>query len=213
MPEVERLSFVASPTFDPDEIQLDKITYLNISSESGKPSLKGLEKYANTIKGIQLIGNFANHTEVISSFKNLVTLAFYGIDLKNLDFLKGLPLKSFTSRGTGIKDFTALGEIKTLTYINIRDSRIDSVDFIGKLPNLELLCLWWFTNITSLPNFDEMKQLKYIEVFKCKRLLDIESVKRLGERCGIRIWGCELLPRAEGLGYSNKTSHQYFNAF
>lgn len=120
--------------------------------------------------------------ESISRITNLNSLSLSGIRVENFDFLKELCLESFALLWCGNSDLTGLGDLISLRNLELwRIMKLDNLDFIKSLVNLETLKLQDLKHITTLPDLSKLTQLADIQINNVPLDLETldESVRKL----------------------------------
>lgn len=122
------------------------------------------------------------HIESINRITNLSSLSLSGIKVENFEFLKELSLKSFALLWCGNSDLTGLGDLTGLRDLKLwRIMKLDNLDFIKSLVNLETLKLQDLKHITTLPDLSKLTQLADIQINNVPINLETldESVRKL----------------------------------
>ncbi|MBD5507528.1 MAG: hypothetical protein HDR05_05655 [Lachnospiraceae bacterium] len=122
------------------------------------------------------------HIESISRIASLKSLSLSGIKVENFDFLKELCLESFALLWCGNNDLTALGDLISLRNLELwRIMKLDNLDFIKSLVNLESLKLQDLKHIRTLPDLSKLTQLTDIQINNVPIDLETldESVRKL----------------------------------
>lgn len=122
------------------------------------------------------------HIESISRIASLKSLSLRGIKVENFAFLKELSLESFALLWCGNSDLTGLGDLTGLRDLELwRIMKLDNLDFIKSLVNLETLKLQDLKHITTLPDLSKLTQLADIQINNVPLDLETldESVRKL----------------------------------
>ena len=120
--------------------------------------------------------------EIISRISKLKNLSLRGIKVADFSFLKELHLESFALLWCSNTDLSGLGELESLRELELwRIMKLENLDFISRLVNLETLKLQDLKHITMLPDLSRLKKLTNIQIDNVPIDLDIldESVRRL----------------------------------
>lgn len=179
----------------------NNIKYITLWERSFKPkSLESLLPFADFIEGIwtngkydlSLLQNFPNLkylgtdlSEIeldFSFFTNLefINLAWkrkYANTLHLLNNLKKLTLFSYNER-----DFTAVSTLSTLEELDLNYSKMESLEGIGKLKNLNKLYSYHSTKLISFGNINECQSLQNLWLVKTSPIHDylrLEGLKKL----------------------------------
>lgn len=118
------------------------------------------------------------HLERISELPQLKSLSLCGIKVDNFEFLNGIGLEKFALLWCGNCDLSGLANLETLKELELwRIMKLENIDFVESLVNLEVLNLRDLKHVTSLPNTDKLTRLRKI-------VLDNVPIDRnsLGER-------------------------------
>ena len=103
------------------------------------------------------------HLEVISQLTGLTSLSLRGIKLTDFTFLKGMNLESFALLWNSNSDLHDLADLKSLREIELwRINKLDNIDFMSSLVNLEIIKLQDLKHVTVLPNLSKLRNLKKI---------------------------------------------------
>lgn len=120
--------------------------------------------------------------ESIGQIQGLKKLALRGIKVADFSFLKEIPLESFALLWCGNTDLSELGELKNLRELELwRIMKLEDLNFISSLVNLETLKLQDLKHVTVLPDLSGLEKLKDIQVVNVPIDLDTldESVRKL----------------------------------
>ena len=122
------------------------------------------------------------HIESINRIASLKSLSLSGIRVENFAFLKELSLESFALLWCGNSDLTALGDLISLRNLELwRIMKLDNLDFIKSLVNLETLKLQDLKHIRTLPDLRRLTRLADIQIDNVPIDLETldESVRKL----------------------------------
>lgn len=175
----------------------DRLDYSFIRSMA--PDLEELILYADTMgKNVQFdcdwltgyqklhtlfLGKKAKkHIESIGRIRSLRSLSLSGIRVENFSFLKKPNLDSFALSWCGNSDLAMLGELSGLRSLELwRIMKLENLDFIKSLVNLESLKLKDLKHITKLPDLSGLTRLKEIQIDNVPVNLETmdESVRKL----------------------------------
>lgn len=126
------------------------------------------------------------HIESISRIPGLKSLSLSGIKVEDFSFLKELNLESFALLWCGSSNLTALGDLISLRQLELwRIMKLDNLDFIASLVNLETLKLQDLKHITTLPDLGNLTKLTDIQLDNVPVDLEAldESVRKLVHSC------------------------------
>lgn len=175
----DRLDYGFIKHLAPDLEEL--ILYADTMGKSVQFDCDWLTGYQN-LKTLFLGKKTKKHIESISRIRSLQSLSLSGIKVENFSFLKEISLDSFSLSWCGSSDLTALGEISSLRSLELwRIMKLDNLDFIKSLVNLESLKLKDLKHITKLPDFSRLTKLKEIQIDNVPIVLETleESVREL----------------------------------
>lgn len=175
----DRLDYGFIKHLAPDLEEL--ILYADTMGKSVQFDCDWLTGYQN-LKTLFLGKKAKKHIESISRIRSLQSLSLSGIKVENFSFLKEISLDSFSLSWCGSSDLTALGEISSLRSLELwRIMKLDNLDFIKSLVNLESLKLKDLKHITKLPDFSRLTKLKEIQIDNVPIALETleESVREL----------------------------------
>lgn len=120
--------------------------------------------------------------ESISQIPELKKLSLRGIKIADFSFLKEIPLESFALLWCGNTNLSELGELKDLRELELwRIMKLEDLNFISSLVNLETLKLQDLKHVTSLPDLSRLENLRDIQISNVPIVLDTldESVRKL----------------------------------
>lgn len=101
--------------------------------------------------------------ECLSEMKSLKSLSVRGIKLKSFDFLRSLELEKFELLWNANNELKDLRDLKSLKEIGLwRINKLENIDFISELVNLEVIKLQDLKHITELPDLSHLTNLKRI---------------------------------------------------
>jgi len=195
LPDVERFDWdtIIFGSFEP-LYKLNKLTHLGLGFSQPKPKIdiSFLQDFKETLESISLDGDYKEILETIPLLKNLKSVWLTSTKLDNFEFLSGLKIETIGNYGSKVKSFEHLKHFKTLRKVWIKtNTKLDNIDFISELDDLEILELLYVTHVTRFPKCDHLKKLKRIFAFECNGLVDIEELKKLKE-CQISVQGKSL---------------------
>ncbi|MDE7398317.1 MAG: hypothetical protein K2N06_02200 [Oscillospiraceae bacterium] len=134
----------------------------NAMSSSVKFDCEQLLRFKN-LRSLWLGKKAKKHLERISELPQLKSLSLCGIKVDNFDFLKGIGLEKFALLWCGNSDLSGLAGLETLKELELwRIMKLENIDFVSSLTNLEVLKLRDLKHITMLPNTDGLMKLRMI---------------------------------------------------
>lgn len=105
------------------------------------------------------------HIESINRIASLKSLSLNGIKVGDFEFLKEINLDSFALQWCGSNDLTALGDLISLRNLELwRIMKLDNLNFIKSLVNLETLKLQDLKYIRTLPDLSKLTKLADIQI-------------------------------------------------
>ncbi len=128
------------------------------------------------------------HLESISGLPTLKKLSLRGIKVADFSFLKELSLESFALLYCGNNDLSGLGDLETLRELELwRIMKLENLDFLSSLVNLETLKLQDLNHVKTLPDMSGLANLSDIQVDNVPIDLDAldESVRKVIHSCHI----------------------------
>ncbi len=195
LPDLERFDWDTAVFGSHEPLyKLNRLVHLGLGFTQPNPkiSLKFVADFKDTIESLKLEGDYKDFLTTIPLLKNLTTLWLISTKLKGFDCLQGLPVETIGNYGGKVENFDSLSKIQTLRKIWIKtNKRIENIDFIEELPNLEDIELQYVFKITKFPKCEHLKKLSRIFAFECNSLEDISEVKKL-KNCSILISGNKL---------------------
>lgn len=103
------------------------------------------------------------HLERIAELPKLKSLSLCGIKVENFDFLKNIGLEKFALMRCGNSDLSGLAGLETLKELELcRIMKLENIDFVESLVNLEVLMLRDLKHVTSFPDTDKLTKLRKI---------------------------------------------------
>ena len=103
--------------------------------------------------------------ECINQISTLKNLSLRGIKVQDFSFLKALHLESFALLWCSNTDLSGIGELQSLRELELwRIMKLDNLEFISSLVNLETLRLIDLKHITTLPDLSKLKKLANIKI-------------------------------------------------
>lgn len=129
---------------------------------------------------------FTNHIEIADKSKVFGPIKCIGYNditpkMINDDFIKELHLHTFRLLYCGNSDLSKLGEFESLRELELwRILKLENIDFISSLINLEILKLQDLNRINSLPDLSRLAKLKKIRLYNVpidKKSLDKDIEK------------------------------------
>jgi hypothetical protein len=141
--------------------------------------------FSETLESLSIDGDYKNTLNVIPQLKNLKSVWFVSTKLDGFNFLQGLPIETLGNYGGRVASFEYLRNLKKIRRVWIKtNTKIESLDFLEDLPNLERIELYFLSKITQFPKCDHLKKLKLVFAYECNRLEDISELKKLS---GVKI--------------------------
>lgn len=122
------------------------------------------------------------HLESIGRISELKSLTLREIKVSDFSFLKELQLKAFRLWWCGNTDLSGIGELKSLRELELwRIMKLENIDFVSSLVNLETLQLRDLKHVTTLPDLSNLVKLTDIQTYNVPIDLDTldESVRGL----------------------------------
>jgi hypothetical protein len=195
LPNLERFGF---NDFTPDAIELirkNKVRYLDFVNEPGKKyDLSVLSGFKHTLEYLGITGEYKNTESIINEMTGLKILQIrrMAFDVHLLESEKS-NIENIFYYGSKISGLDDLSKLKRLKKINLKKNiKIENIDFIGNMHNLEAIDLSFFSKLTIFPNVDNLKKLKTVFIWNCNRLNNIENLRRL-KNVNVKVWGCDLV--------------------
>lgn len=101
--------------------------------------------------------------------------------------LKSLIVWYYNPKSKSLNDL--LGELKSIEYLELNLTNIESLDGIEKLQNLKIIKINYGRNLKSVKALNSNKKLELIYLNNCKKMEDFDS---LDEREGLKIQNLKL---------------------
>lgn len=158
---------------------------LNIDTMSGSSnfSCEWLLRYSR-LKSLWLGREAKKQLESVAELPEMKSLTLRGIDVKDFSFLKKAELESFTMLYCG-GDVSGIGELITLKVLVLwRILKLENIDFIQSLVNLEELRLRDLNQIKSFPDLSGLTKLRgiFLDGVPIKDELLDENIKNIVHR-------------------------------
>lgn len=99
--------------------------------------------------------------ESIAQMEKLKSLSLRGIKLNSFDFLKKMDLEKFELLWNSNNELSELKDLTSLKEIGLwRINKLENIDFLCELENLEVIKMQDLRHITKLPDLSRLKHLK-----------------------------------------------------
>lgn len=192
---VPRISISHPPNFSglqhlsPDLLLLD--CEAKIESEESLNFLKNFR----ALKWLSLKGQKVR----LDRFENLATLEALRLievsqaSLNSLSKLSNLQSLEICGAPASIKNLAPVTEIQKLRYLGLIALRLETIDLVRELPNLEFLVLDTLNNLTSIPDMSELQRLRRLQLVSLKRLSDISAIAKIPHLEDLLIYGTKQL--------------------
>lgn len=149
------------------------ILNIDVMSGSSKFDCEQLLRFKN-LRSLWL-RKTKKHLERIAELPRLKSLSLCGIKVENFDFLKGIGLEKFALLRCGSSDLSGLAGLETLKELELcRIMKLENIDFVESLTNLEVLSLQDLKHLTALPDTDKLTRLRKIVLNNVS--IDIDSL-------------------------------------
>ena len=169
------------------ESELASITQLNICGQTDYLDWHDLQTFGSDalLGGVPLLteDRFTN-TSDLEHLPGLRKLSLCRLSLKDLSFLKGLPLTHLSLYGNQISDISALAGMKSLQALDISNNPVLDIGPLAQCPALEELDIS-VTGVTDLSVLGELS-LRKLELFGMRQDADLsvlENLKHLNQLC------------------------------
>lgn len=162
--------------------RLRNLVHLGLGFTQPRPkiSISFVEDFRDTLESLSLEGDFRDILATIPKLYRLNTVWFSSTKLDGFEFLSGLPIETLGNYGGRVGSFESLRNLKTLRRVWIKtNAKLENIDFVGDLPNLEVLELSYVAKITRFPRLEHLKKLKLISASECNRVTDISELMKL----------------------------------
>lgn len=125
----------------------------------------------------------------MQKYKRIKSLVISHLKVSNLDFLLLFPnLESVQFYGCTIADYTTLRKVSKLKFLffnTIRTSN-DNFNFLSHgFENLEWLSISYCPKFEVFPNLSVCKNLKMLEIRRCKSLIEVQNIRKIPNLEGI----------------------------
>lgn len=161
---------------------MEEITiYADTTGGAIKFDCKWLLQYQN-LKYLYLGKKAKKNLKSICELRMLKKLTLRGIKVKSYSFLEAMNLESLALLWCGNNDLHELAKLDTLKSLELwRIMKLENIDFISSLVNLETLKLQDLKHITLLPDLSRLHNLRQICVDNVPIDLDAtdDAVKKL----------------------------------
>lgn len=155
----------------------DKLQSISLHlTRSRKPNLAPLHRFKD-LRELYLEGQ-QKHIEVIADLKKLEKVTLKSISTPGLEYLASLKkLWSLDVKLGGIRDFSAIANMKTIKYLELWLVRgLADLSFISTMTGLQYLFLQALRNVTRLPSLTRLRKLRRADLRDLKGLKDIRGL-------------------------------------
>jgi len=195
LPELEKFDW-DSDMFESVEplYCLKNLTHLRMGFADPKPkiSVKFLADFKDTLTSLNMQGDYKDFLTTVPVLTKLTAMRLISMKLAGFEFLEGLAIETLGNYGSRVASFDFLRNLKTLKKLWIKtNSKIEDIAFIGDLPLLEKLEMYYLSKITTFPKCYHLLHLKEVTAFELNRLIDIDELKKL-KNCKIVAFGKQL---------------------
>ena len=182
LPELERF-YIESRHLDAETVELlkgNKVTGLRIEySPHKKYDLMNLLHLKDTLEELSVEGNYKNLEQFVNEAKKIHTLTLHSL---SIDFTKieEIVIEEFNYYGSKAVNWAEITKLKKLKRIGIHtNTKLDSLDFLTEMENLEVIALSYCPKITTLPNLTCLKKLKMINCAVLNGLDNVDELKKM----------------------------------
>jgi hypothetical protein len=162
-----------------DQVRASGIEALFVEVENS--SLKSLQflKHFTFLKFLT-VGGHARDIEAIAALTGLRELCFVRVTVPDFGFLAALhDLRLFEMRFGGCKAFETLAEARNLMGLGfLRLPTLKSLEFVSRMPRLQLLEVDSCKGITALPDFSNNRDLRKLVLQTMNGLTSLEGVEK-----------------------------------
>ncbi len=147
---------------------LDNVIEINLPDVKKRIDVSGLIKFSSKLESLGVVGNYKNVDQLIQSANVLKTLRLTSVKLNDLSCLENIELTSFSNFGPKILDYSYLGNMTSLKKLRItRDRKTESLQFVSKLQNLEMIVIDEMQKLKECPEFQQNKNLRTFSAVFC----------------------------------------------
>ena len=177
---LENLYFIKKIHVDVSDCTISDLLYLKESLES--ISIK-IDSPIDTSIFMNFPGLISLHSntlpcEMYDKFHGLKDIIISGCDIAKINFKNLQHLVCLRVGGCKNWRQNNIGELYRLKGLDISfDNKIDNIDFVSDLGNLECIMLYYTSKIQKFPNLEKLKKLKRVYVYTGNRLADLTSLK------------------------------------
>jgi hypothetical protein len=114
---------------------------------------------------------------IINQLTSLEKLSLGGFNTKETAIISECTTIKTLNIRSGTSELDVIRNMKSITDLEIGDVRkLDNLDFISKLNNLEKLNLWWLSKVEAFPDFKNLVNLKSIYLENMNGLNDVSNL-------------------------------------
>ena len=185
LPEVECFDFSKYREEEVELLRNNTVRKLHFGhSGDSRTDLTALLPFGDTLESLRLnASQYKPHNKVeimLNGMKKLKELYMVSVKVDLSKLNENRSVEKFRFDGSKITDWSGIVKFRGLKDMVIRNSTtMSDIDFLRDLPCLETAQFWWCSNIIKFPDLSHLKHLKMIYATECKRLYDVEELKKL----------------------------------
>ena len=182
--KLKNFSFVSNQTdfsfLNNLESPLETLFIATDESKHSKSDISVILKFKQ-LKSLRIWRYNKNLEQIITGLPELEELVLRSVSgLKNINFIaEKQTLKKLQLNSCGIDNYEPIKKLKTLKALGLwKPTKLESLDFISELTDLQYLFLQTVNNPTNFPKIDNLNKLKRVVLYSVKSISDFSSLSK-----------------------------------
>ena len=162
------------------ECPLETLFIATDESKYAKSDLSAILKFKQ-LKSLSVGRYNKNLAQIVTALPELEELVLTSVSaLKNINFItEKQTLKKLQLNQCGIDDYDSIKNLKNLKALGLsRPAKLESLDFISELTDLQYLFLQTVNNPTKFPNIGHLHKLKRVVLYSVKSIMDFSTLSK-----------------------------------
>lgn len=160
------------------ESPLENLFLATDESKYAKTDISVILKFIQ-LKSLTIWRYNKNLEQIVTGLPELEELVLRSVSgIKDLNFIADKQnLKKLQLNSCGISDYEPLKKLKNLIALGLwKPTKLQTLDFVSELTNLQYLFLQTVNNPTKFPNIQNLKKLKRVVLYSVKSISDFSSL-------------------------------------